>query len=69
MDNDICERLKKELSKKHECYVLITCGKPNSNGDMDVNFSYGGDADLASYLIQGAQSYMDEEEERTPAYC
>lgn len=69
MEKDICEQLKNELSEKYECYVLITCGKPALDGEMEVSFSFGGDPDLASYLITGAQAHLDEEVEYSPAHC
>ncbi len=68
MKETVCERLKKELAKKHACYVLITCNKPSDDGDMQVEFSFEGDAALASYLIQGAQSYLEEKLEEHPLY-
>lgn len=53
--------LRDTLSKKHACYVLITCDAPSDNGDMSVEMSYEGDATLAAYLLQGAQEFMDEQ--------
>lgn len=54
------KQLEDELAQKHACYVLITCDKPESDGKMNVKLSYSGDAALASYLIEGAQSIIDE---------
>lgn len=57
---------KKELifkalaQQESACYVLITCGKPTEDGRMDVEFTYEGDAGLASYLLESAQNYLDE---------
>ncbi len=58
-----CKELpvKDSLAKKHICYVLITCDAPTSNGQMEVKMSYEGDATLASYLLQGAQNFIDEQ--------
>ncbi|TXI40304.1 MAG: hypothetical protein E6Q59_03675 [Nitrosomonas sp.] len=55
--------LKKNLGKQGDnaCYILITCQHPAPDGVMQVKMSYEGDATLASYLLQGAQSYIDEE--------
>lgn len=50
------------LTKKHVCYVLITCDAPSDDGKMNVEMSYEGDASLAAYLLQGAQSFMDEQD-------
>ena len=53
------KRLRDTLSKNHACYLLITCGEP-IDGKMQVEMTYEGDADLAAYLLQGAQSIIDE---------
>jgi hypothetical protein len=54
--------LEHHLSKNHACYVLITCGEPKADGSMDVRMSYKGDAVLASYLLEGAQTYIHDSE-------
>jgi hypothetical protein len=63
MSNRCCKHLKAALNKNPSCYVLITCGEPSENGEMQVEMMYQGDTTLASYLLQGAQSLMDQEEE------
>lgn len=35
-------------------YVLITCKKPTSEGQMEVEMSYEGDPDLVAFLIESA---------------
>lgn len=57
------KRIKKQLAKDNLCYVLITCGEPSEDGDMHVEMSYEGDAALASYLVHGAQTFFDEQED------
>ncbi len=57
------KRITKKLAKEHACYVLITCENPNDDGNLQVEMTYEGDAALASYLIQGAQMIIDEQEE------
>lgn len=57
---DLQEDITEQLSKDHACYILITCDKPSSDGNMNVNMSYEGDNFLVSYLIQGAQNLIDE---------
>lgn len=53
--------IEEALSKSHAYYVLITCDHPSSDGMMHVKMSYGGgDASVASYLLDGAQSYLEE---------
>lgn len=52
------EVLKQTLSERHHSYILITCSKPASNGDMDVDMSYSGDPDLLSYLMEGAKERL-----------
>ncbi len=64
MEGDFHRVVKKTLAKKPACYVLITCDEPEDDGHMQVRLSYEGDADLASYLLQGAQSFLDEECDR-----
>jgi hypothetical protein len=60
--------LRKALNKNPACYVLITCGEPSEDGQMQVEMTYQGDAVLASYLLQGAQSFIDQEgEEGVPS--
>lgn len=46
--------------KKNVCYVLITCGEPNAEGKMDVEMTYEGEPFLAAYLLENAQSILDE---------
>ncbi len=48
-------------TKKNACYVLITCGEPNKDGKMDVEMTYEGDTLLAAYLLENAQSILDDE--------
>lgn len=54
--------LQEVLDKNPSCYVLITCGQPSEDGQMQVEMTYQGDTSLASYLVQGAQFYLDQEE-------
>lgn len=54
-------QLHKKLSKENACYVLITCGHPSEDGEMAVEMSYQGDFEAVSYLLQGAQSMIDEQ--------
>lgn len=57
-------------AKKHVCYVLITCEAPSDDGEMHVEMTYEGDATLAAYLLQGAQSFIDEQDsDREPVLC
>lgn len=59
----ISEEIKAELSKDHTCYVLVTCNTPSADGKMQVEMSYEGDPVLAAYLLQGAQSFLEEQDE------
>ena len=54
--------VKKPTTKNHACYLLITCAEPSADGNMKVEMTYKGDTALASYLLQGAQTLMDEQE-------
>jgi hypothetical protein len=58
----ISEEIIAELSKDHSCYVLVTCNTPSEDGKMQVEMSYEGDPVLAAYLLQGAQSFLEEQD-------
>lgn len=60
MPEDARQRLLEELAEHHACYVLITCDQPNELGKLDVELSYDGDPALAAYLLEGAQSFIDD---------
>lgn len=54
--------VEKTLQKNHACYVLITCDEGKEKGTYEVEMSYSEDApDLASFLIHGAQSAIEED--------
>jgi hypothetical protein len=57
------KHLQEVLAKNPPCYVLITCGEPSEDGQMQVEMTYQGDAALASYLLRGAQCFIEEEED------
>jgi hypothetical protein len=63
MDESSRLHLQEVLDTDPSCYVLITCGDPCEKGEMKVKLSYQGNADLAALLLQGAQQFIDEEEE------
>jgi hypothetical protein len=52
----------RQLLSDHAGYVLVTCRPPNRKGKMEVEVSYDGDIDLASYLVDGAQGYLEQEQ-------
>ena len=65
------KKINKELRKdlqKHACYVLITCDPPAEDGDMQVEMCYQGDSVLAAYLLKGAQSFLENQENETPNF-
>lgn len=43
------------------CEIKIRCLKPSSEGQMRVSLEYTGDSQLACYLIEHAQSIIEEE--------
>ena len=60
------DKIAKALSKKNQCYVLITCKEPSLDGEMEVEMSYGGDPILAAYLVESASTIiMDENYDKT----
>jgi len=62
MSADQDKEIHEKLSKKYACYVLITCTPPKDDGDMNVEMHYEGPKPLASYLVEGARSFFEEEE-------
>jgi len=62
MVEHIDKEIRKQLAKKHACYVLVTCDQPTEEGKMNVEMSYDGDPALASFLLQGAQDYFIEQD-------
>lgn len=52
--------IEETLAAEHACYVLITCDNAKKNGNMEVQLRYGGDAVLASYLIDEAKDYIED---------
>jgi hypothetical protein len=63
MNHDVAKRIRKTLARNHACYVLITCDEPTEDGLMQVEMTYEGDATVAAYLLQGAQSFIDEQDD------
>lgn len=65
MRRDMEQRIKDTLAKKkkHACYILITCDEPTEDGQMQIEMTYEGDTTIASYLLQGAQAYINAQEE------
>lgn len=62
MKQRVQKQIKKALSENTSCYVLITCDPPTANGEMHVEMSYEGDAAVAAYLLQGAQTFIDSQD-------
>ena len=60
--SDDMKKLTDFLSKSKKGYVLITCGHPNEEGKMEVDFSFDGDPLIVSYLMESAQNILDENE-------
>ena len=42
------QKITQALSENNKCYVLITCGEPTQDGQMEVEMTYGGDPVLAA---------------------
>lgn len=57
------KHLQEAVDKNLTCYVLITCGQPSEDGHMQVEMTYQGDTALATYLLQSAQTFIDQEGE------
>lgn len=63
MKHKIRKEIRELLTQDHACYVLVTCDTPTEEGKMQVEMSYEGDPALAAYLLQGAQSFLEEQED------
>jgi hypothetical protein len=63
------KRISQTLSKKHFCYVLITCEEPTEDGNIQVEMTYEGDATLASYILQDAQIKISDQENNRKEGC
>lgn len=46
--------------KKNACTILISCNEPNEDGHMQVEMTCEGDQVLAAYLLENAQSYLNQ---------
>lgn len=57
--------VKKKISLKEEaaCYILISCGEPSDDGKISVEMTYEGDPILATYLLQSAQGFIEDQED------
>jgi hypothetical protein len=55
------QNITQALSENNRCYVLITCGQPTQDGQMEVEMTIGGDDPvLAAYLVESASTLMDD---------
>jgi hypothetical protein len=45
--------------KKSACTIMISCNEPTEDGKMQVEMTCEGDEILAAYLLQSAQSILD----------
>ena len=54
------QELRDLLKERYPCFVLITCGEPTEEGKIEVEMAYEGDDSLAAYLIESAQSFIED---------
>jgi hypothetical protein len=54
--------VEKTLQKNHSCYVLITCDQNEEGYNVEMSYNTD-DPVLASMLLHGAQSVIDEDTE------
>lgn len=54
------DRIKKALSSKYPCYVLITCSEPSKEGAMEIEMTYEGDECLSALLVENAGQVFDD---------
>jgi hypothetical protein len=55
------QELKQALMEQFPCFVLITCSEPNTQGQLELEMVYEGDAHLAAYMVESAQAFIEEE--------
>ncbi len=56
------DKLKHVINGKQKaCVILITCEEPKEDGNMQVEMVYEGEAYLASYLLDTAQTIFEEQ--------
>ena len=60
MKQKVDEKIQACLPDATACYVLISCSEPAKDGSMQVDMTYEGNPALAAYLLQNAQSLVDE---------
>jgi hypothetical protein len=53
-------------SKKNACTILISCLEPGEDGQIHVEMTCEGDEILASYLLESAQSILDNKRAPVP---
>lgn len=68
-DSNPHKEFEKAYSKTHAGYVLITCDQPSDGGEMKVQMTYGGSSTLANLLIDGAQSFLEDEPDDDEKSC
>lgn len=44
---------------KNACTIMISCNEPSEDGKMQVEMTCEGDEILAAYLLENAQSILD----------
>ncbi len=59
MKRGVDKAIKDRLAKNHLCFVLLTCNS-KQDGNIEAELTYDGDPVLASYMLQNAQSIIDE---------
>lgn len=52
-------RKMRRRTKKNACTILISCLEPSEDGKIHVEMTCEGDEILASYLLESAQSILD----------
>jgi hypothetical protein len=56
--------LRRVLAEKNACFVLITCGEPTKEGEIEVEMMCGGDESLAAYLVASAHGLIEDDNEQ-----
>ncbi len=60
------EHLEELCKEDKACYIVLSCGTPDADGNMDVKMTYDGDPVLAAYLLQNACIRLEDQLESDP---
>jgi len=57
--SSVKQLIQRLTDRKQSCWVLISCGEPDAEGDMPVELYYEGETELACFLLENAKEVLD----------